>query len=272
MHRRSVSPIGATVETMMKRRKAAAIATATVVGVLTAVPASACELIHLKRIRGPLGTPVVPPPGPQLCWTGCPLKIEHEQDPGKGRWILKKEDGDNSVQGVWSIETNLDTGTTFVMATERSDRTCPEPIEVTAARAAGAIDMGTDIGCSTPQFKVKFVKPHVCVDQTLNCASANQRSTKVFHDWDAIDDLGRGVPVVRDGITFTHSKGRDLSVYFEECCGTVADYGSPGDPFELDTYSVLRRPDGSCFTRALREGGRNAGDPLPDPAAPDTCG
>ena len=226
----------------------------------------ACESFHLKRVRGPLGTPVVPPPpGPQLCWTGCPLKIQGEQDPGKARWIIRKQDGDNSIQGVWTIERNLRTGEVFVLASERSDRSCPEPIEVTAALAGGAIDVGATIGCSTPDYKVKGTKPRVCVDQTLNCSSRNQRSLKVFHDFDAVDDLGRGLDVVRDGVTFSHSRGRKFSIYFEKCCGTVADFGQPGDPFELDSYVVLETPAGQCFTRKLREGKRSSGDPLPDP-------
>lgn len=246
------------------------VATA-VLTTLFALPSrsSACEPFHLKRLRGPLGTPVVPPPpGPQLCWTGCPLKIQGEQDPGKARWIIRKEDGENSIQGVWTLETNLRTGQVFVLASKRmTDRTCPEPIEVTAALAAGAVDVKAAIGCSTPDYKIKGTKPRVCVDQTLNCASGNQRSLKVFHDFDAVDDLGRGLDVVRDGVTFSHSRGRKFSIYFEKCCGTVSDFGVPGDPFELDSFVVLRTPAGQCFTRQLREGRRSSGDPLPDPNA-----
>jgi hypothetical protein len=168
--------------------------------------ASACELIHIKRVKEPLPTPVVPPGG-SLCWTGCPLKIENEQDPGKGRWIIKKQDGQNSIQGLWTIEKNLNTGNVFYMAIERSDRVCAEPAEVTAAIAAGATNMAT-FGCSTPDFKMKFVDPKVCIDQTLNCPPANRKSTKVFHDWDAMDDLGRGIDVVTWYVTESPSTMR----------------------------------------------------------------
>jgi hypothetical protein len=231
--------------------------------------ASACELIHLKRVKNPQPTPVVPPGG-SLCWTGCPLKIEGEQDSGKGRWIIKKQGGDNSVQGVWTIEKNLNTGKVFYAQIDRSDRTCAEPAEVTAAIAAGAVNFAT-FGCNTPDFKMKFVDPKVCVDQTLNCAPANRKSVKVFHDFDAMDDLCQGKDVVRDGTTFSHAKVADCSIYFEFCCGDVADYGTPGDPFELDSYAVIKRPDNSCFTIKLREGLRSSGNPLPDPNAPGDC-
>jgi hypothetical protein len=60
-------------------------------------------------------------------------------------------------------------------------------------------------------------------------------------------------------------------VYFEFCCGDVADYGTPGDPFELDTYAVIRTPGGQCFTIKLREGLRSSGNPLPDPTAQGEC-
>ncbi len=227
---------------------------------------AACELVHQKRIKDP---PPPPPPN-SLCWTGCPLKIQGEQDAGKGRWIFKKESGQNSIQGVWTLETNQNTGITYYMSLERSDIQCPIPSAVQAAIDAGAVDVQSSIGCSEPDLKVKFVKPRVCVDQTANCDSKNQKSVKVFSDWDAVDDLGRGLDVERDGITFSHKATGSYSVYFEECCGDVDDFGSVGDPFELDSYTVLRTPQGDCIEKQLREGARNSGDDLPDPNGIDS--
>lgn len=260
---------------MLKRTMLTLVAVAVSVAML-AMPsaAPACELIHLKRIKGPLGTPVVPPPNASLCWTGCPFKIAGEQDTGKGRIIVKKEDGDASVQAIITFEKNLNTNIEYEMVKSRvTDLTCLPPY--------GIADDGVDIDarlaastpfppCATPDFKVKYVKPRVCVDQTFNCASGNQKSLKVFHDWDAVDDLTRGIPVVRDGATFTHSKQATLNVWFEVCCGDVADFGTGGDPFELDTYAVIRDPGGVCRVDKLREGARNSGDPLPV-AGVDQC-
>lgn len=259
----------------MKRTILVVAAVSAAVAVLS-VPstAAACELIHLKRIRGPLGTPVVPPPAASLCWTGCPFKIAGEQDSGKGRIIVKKGDGNASVQGILTFELNLNTGIEYEHQTLRAtDFSCTPPY--------GVADDGTDIDarlaaatpfppCATPDLKVKYVKPEVCVDQTLNCASKNQQSLKVFHDWDAVDDLERGIPVVRDGVTFSKNKDSTLNVWFEMCCGNVQDFGTPGDPFELDTYAIIRDPSGFCHVDKLREGARNSGDPLPIPGV-DAC-
>lgn len=225
----------------------------------------ACELIHLKRIKGgPLAT--TPPQDPAtLCWSGCPFKIAGEQDTGKGRLIIKKGDGDASVQTTLTFEKNLNTGIEYAKVMSRTtDFTCTDLAAIDPvldARVAAATPFPA---CDSPDFKVKYVKPLTCIDQTFNCSSKNQKSLKVFHDWDAVDDLTRGIPVVRDGVTFTHSKQATLNVWFEVCCGDVADFGSPGDPFELDTYAIIRDPNGSCRSYKLREGGRNSGDPLPE--------
>ena len=258
---------------MLKRTLLTLAAIAIPTAALLAIPstAPACELIHLKRIRGPLGTPVVPPPNASLCWTGCPFKIAGEQDPGKGRIIVKKQDGDASVQAILTFEKNLNSGIEYVHVTARTtDYTCTDLATIDPTLDA-RINAGTMFPpCATGDFKVKYVKPRVCVDQTLNCSSKNQKSLKVFHDWDAVDDLTRGIDVVRDGVTFSHSKQATLNVWFEMCCGDVADFGSPGDPFELDTYAVIRDPGGGCRTEKLREGARNSGDPLPVPGV-DIC-
>lgn len=257
----------------MLKRTLLTLAAVAIPAALLAIPsaAPACELIHLKRIRGPLGTPVVPPPDASLCWTGCPFKIAGEQDPGKGRYIVKKGDGDASVQAIITFEKNLNTGIEYEMVKSRTtDYTCTDFAAydpIVAARLAAASPFPP---CTTPDFKVKFTKPTVCVDQTLNCASKNQKSLKVFHDWDAVDDLVRGIDVTRDGIVFSHSKQATLNVWFEVCCGNVDDFGSPGDPFELDTFAVIRDPSGVCRIDKLREGARNSGDPLPVPGV-DTC-
>lgn len=225
--------------------------------------APACELIHLKRIKPP---PVTPPPGATLCWSGCPFKIAGEQDTGKGRLIIKKGNGNASVQSTITFEKNLNTGIEYVKKMDRStDFTCSDLATIDPALNARYLAGTPFPPCDQPDFKVKFVKPTVCVDQTLNCPSKNQRSLKVFHDWDAVDDLTRGIAVTRDGTTFTHSKQSTLNVWLEVCCGHVFDFGSPGDPFELDTYAVIRDPGGGCRAEKLREGARNSGDPLPDP-------
>ena len=246
----------------------AAIVAASVLATPSNAPA--CELIHLKRIRGPM--PTIPPSNPTLCWTGCPFKIAGEQDPGKGRLIIKKGNGSASVQSVITFEKNLNTGVDWFKPMDRqTDFTCNDLAAIDPALAA-RVDAATMFPpCSTPQFKVKYVKPTVCVDQTTDCASKNQRSLKVFSDWDAVDDLTRGIPVVRDGITFKHSKQATLNVWFEICCGSVADFGTAGDPFDLDTYAIIRDPDGTCRSVKLREGARNSGDPLPYPDQ-DQCG
>lgn len=257
---------------MLKRTMltlAAFVAAAAMLAMPSAAPA--CELIHLKRIRGPLGTPVVPPPNASLCWSGCPFKIAGEQDPGKGRLIVKKGDGDASVQSVLTFEKNLNTGIEYAKVMSRvTDFTCTDLATIDPvldARVAAATPFPP---CATPEFKVKYVKPKVCVDQTLNCSSKNQKSLKVFSDWDAVDDLTRGIPVVRDGITFDHSKQATLNVWFEVCCGDVADFGTAGDPFDLDTYAIIRDENGVCRSEKLREGARNSGDPLPAPGV-DQC-
>ena len=252
------------------------ILTLVAVAVTTAIfaipsAAPACELIHLKRIKGPVGTPVVPPPSASLCWTGCPFKIAGEQDLGKGRIIVKKGDGDASVQAIITLEKNLNTGIEYEHVTARStDYTCNNLAAIDAGLAARVADATAFPPCATPDFKVKYVKPRVCLDQTFNCSSKTQRSLKVLHDWDAVDDLTRGIDIVRDGTTFRHSKQSSLNVWFEMCCGDVADFGSPGDPFELDTYAVIRAPGGACRVEKLREGARNSGDPLPV-AGVDVC-
>lgn len=254
------------------KRTTSILAAVVIAAALLAMPKAspACELIHLKRVKGPLGTPVVPPPNASLCWTGCPLKIAGEQDPGKGRLIIKKADGDASVQTVITLEKNLNTGIEYEHVTNRvTDFTCTnlaviDPVLDARVQAATPFPP-----CATPDFKVKYTTPKVCIDQTLNCSSSNQRSLKVFHDWDAVDDLTRGIDVVRDGVTFSHSKQGTLNVWFEMCCGNVADFGTPGDPFELDTFAVIRDPGGGCRIVKLREGARNSGDPLPVPGVDD---
>lgn len=257
----------------MLKRTILTLAALAVSAAMLSVPtsATACELTHLKRIKGAIGTPVVPPPQASLCWTGCPFKIAGEQDGGKGRLIVKKGDGDTSVQSTITFEKNLNTGIEYVKVMSRAtDFTCTDLAAidpVLAARVAAATPFPP---CATPDFKVKYVKPRVCVDQTLSCSPRNQRSLKIFNDWDAVDDLTRGIPVVRDGITFTHSKHSTLNVWFEYCCGEVSDFGSPGDPFELDTYAILRDSSGACRSSKVREGGRNSGDPLPQPGV-DQC-
>ena len=250
--------------------------------------AEACELIHLKRVKeDPCLTPGCldndpntpcpdscnPEPPASLCWTGCPFKIANEQDTGKGRLIVKKGDKDASVQGILTFEKNITTGIEYEHTTLRTnDLTCLPPY--------GFADDGVDIDarltaatpfppCVTPDFKVKYVKPLVCVDQTFNCSSKSQKSLKVFHDWDAVDDLEQGISIVRDGATFSHTGDKTLNVWFEMCCGEVADFGSPGDPFELDTYALIRDPNGVCRIDKLREGARNSGDPLPEPGVDD---
>ncbi|MDG2305879.1 MAG: hypothetical protein P8R42_14785 [Candidatus Binatia bacterium] len=258
----------------MLKRTLLTVVAVVVAAAMLAVPsaAPACELIHLKRFKGgPLGTVPDPTPNASLCWTGCPFKIAGEQDAGKGRIIVKKGDGAASVQAIITLEKNLNTGIEYEHVTARAtDYTCGDLAAidpVLAARVAAATAFPV---CQSPDFKVKYVKPTVCVDQTLNCASKNQRSLKVLHDWDAVDDLTRGIDVTRDGITFKHSKQATLNVWFEMCCGSVADFGSPGDPFELDTYAVIRDPSGGCRVEKLREGARNSGDPLPI-AGVDSC-
>ncbi len=245
-----------------------------VTAVMFAAPsaAPACELIHLKRLNGgPLGTPIGPPVDAPLCWTGCPFKIAGEQDAGKGRIIIKKGDGAASAQTILTFEKNLNTGIEYAKVMSRTtDFTCTNLAvidPVLDARVAAATPFPP---CSTPDFKVKYVKPRTCIDQTFNCSSKNQKSLKLLHDWDAVDDLTRGIDIVRDGTTFSHSKQATLNVWFEVCCGDVPDFGSPGDPFELDTYVILRDPDGSCRSDKLREGGRNSGDALPVPGI-DQC-
>ena len=232
-------------------------------------PSEACELFHFKRIK-----PVDPcPVGPvaSLCWTGCPLRISGEEDTGKGRMIIKKGDGQASVQAVITFERNLDTGIEYEHTmTRETDYTCNDLASFDPALAL-RVDLATPFPtCSRPDFKMKFVKPRVCADQTFNCSPRNQRSLKVFHDWDAIDDLGQGIPVVRDGTTFKHSATSTLNVWFEVCCGNVSDFGSSGDAFETDTYAVIRDRNGTCITEKLREGKRNSGDPLPYPDV-DPC-
>jgi len=257
------------------KRVEGAFAAAALMAVVVAIPnvGSACETIHLKRLKN------VPPPqgGSQgLCWTGCPFKFEGELDSGKGRWIFKKQSGDNKIEGVWTVEKNLVTGEVFYMATERSDRQCPVHPAVAAAQAAGAVNMMM-MFCpnSVGDYLVKFVSPKVCIDQTLNCPANQQKAAVVLHDWDDVDDLGRGIPVTLNippvGPTvFTHGKGDDFSVWWEFCCGKVADYGSAGDNFSLDTYYTLRTPGGQCINETMRKGARSSGDPLPDPNVIDT--
>lgn len=233
----------------------------------SAAPAEACELLHLKRWR--------PTPTPMnnmvntLCWTGCPFKIAGEQDTGKGRWIIQKGEGEASVQQVIVLEKNQRTGIEYVKVKTRSTdfscQTIPDP--TLAARVAAATPFPP---CNTPDFKVKFTKPRVCQDQTTSCPTNEQRSLKVFHDWDAVDDLERGIDVVRDGVLFSHSRNKTLNVWFEVCCGTVFNFGLPGDFLELDTYAVIRDTAGACRVEKLREGARNSGGPLPNPATAGT--
>ncbi len=249
---------------------AAVVLTAAMLAIPSAAPA--CELIHLKRIMGPLGTPIgPPPPDASLCWTGCPFKIAGEQDLGKGRLIVKKGDGAASVQAIITLEKNLNTGIEYEHTTARTtDYTCTDLAVIDPALDARVQAATPFPPCTTGDFKVKYVKPLVCLDQTLNCASRNQKSLKVLHDWDAVDDLTRGIDVVRDGVTFSHSPKPTLNVWFHMCCGDVADFGTGGDPFELDTYAVIRDPAGNCRAEILREGARNSGDPLPV-AGVDQC-
>jgi hypothetical protein len=168
------------------------------------------------------------------------------------------------------IEKNLSTGQVFFMTTARSDRVCPDHPEVIAAIAAGATDI-MSLGCTSSDFKVKYTTPKVCADQTLNCAPEAQKSLIVLHNWDDVDDLGRGVDIVLNipggGLTtFSHSQQSRFSVFFEDCCGQLSDFGSPGDPFDLKTFAVIRTPAGDCNFITLNT---NQGDELPDPSVPD---
>jgi hypothetical protein len=236
----------------------------------------ACETFHLLRLR--TIAPVVTP-GFALCRTGCPFKFEGELDPGKGRWIFKKQDGANRIDAVWTVEKNLRTGEVFVTTTERSDRTCAPHPAVAAAFAAGAVDVNRELGCEVPDFKVKGVKPKVCPDQTLNCAEKAQKSALVLHDWDDVDDLQRGVDVrlivpgaSSNPMVFRSAKNSSPSVYFHDCCGRVEDFGAPGDPFDLRTYYAIRPATGgaaSCLYETMRRNQRSDGEDLPDPQSPD---
>lgn len=253
---------------MHHRTRLALLATVVASLFLSVDSARACEPFHFKRWK-PTPTPLcqstLGDDCQKLCWTGCPFTIAGERDDGKGRWIIPKGDGEASVQQVIVLEKNERTGIEYVKITKRvTDYTCTTiPDAALAARVAAATPFPL---CDTPDFKVKHTKPTVCLDQTTSCATNVQRSLKVFHDWDAVDDLIRGIDIVRDGTTFSHNRNRVLNVWFEVCCGDVSDFGAPGDFMDLDTYAVIRDPGGACRLEKLREGARNSGDPLPDPA------
>ena len=246
---------------------------------------TACEPFHDLIVKPPVPTPVVT--GPKLCWSGCPLRIGNEQDTGKGRWIINKKSGRNSVQQLITFEYNTTTNIDYVKVMKRQTPVTPGAAQIECPTipdplVAERVALATDFPpCDVPNFKLKGVKPRVCANHTLNCPSKNQRSLMIFHNWDNVDDLGMGTSVVVDvqndsGVeaptTFRDSANATLNVWFEVCCGNVADFGAPGQYLETDTYAVIwDKQANNCFLEKLRESGRSRGSYLPDPATGPEC-